>query len=159
MISILALVVSIFETSILREQQKATVWPYVTISQNYSSSGYELRAINKGVGPALIESVQIEFDGKPMDTYLGMLEEAFPNNDRDYGNTKQSNINGVVMQSEEKIVMLSFPWTDTTRLITPELNNKMRIKLRYCSVLGDCWYYEFPTETRNKKEFKASYEF
>ena len=158
-ISILALIVSIFETNILKDQQKATVWPYVTINQNYSGKGYELRAINKGVGPAIIKSMQVEYKGKPMDTYLGMLEAAYPNNGRNYSNTNQSNINGMVMQSKEKVVMLAFPWNDTTYQITPELEKNLVIKLQYCSVLGECWYYEYPSEKRYEADFKAQYEF
>jgi hypothetical protein len=158
-ISVLALVVSIFETNILKDQQKATVWPYVTIGQNYSGQGFELRANNKGVGPAIIKSVQVEYKGKPMDTYLQILEEAFPNNGLDYGNTRQSNINNMVMQSKEKVVMLAFPWNDTTYQITPELEKNLVIKLQYCSVLGECWYYEYPSDKRYSGEFEAEFEF
>jgi len=39
------------------------------------------------------------------------------------------------------------------------LGDSVKIKIQYCSVLDECWYYEFPGDLRKQKEFKAASEF
>ena len=159
LISILALVVSIFEASILRTQQKATVWPYVTIEEGFNSQGFRIEAMNKGVGPAMIKSVRIDYNGNPVSTYLELLDRAKPNNDLNYGNISTNKINGVVMAPNESIVLMALPWTPDSRKIQPMLGDSVKVRIQYCSVLDECWYYEFPGDLRKQKEFKATSEF
>lgn len=158
-ISILALVVSIFEANILKSQQKATVWPYVTVQPGYNSEGFRIVAMNKGVGPAIIKSVQVEYDGQPVNTYLDLLKRAKPDNKLSYSNISTNRINGIVMAPNERITMMDLPWEPDTRAILPLLESKVRIRIQYCSVLDECWYYEYPGDIREQEKFKAQSEF
>ena len=49
LISLCALVVSFYEVRIMRTQQKAMVWPYIIMGQQYSSEGFSILASNKGL--------------------------------------------------------------------------------------------------------------
>ena len=115
--------------------------------------------MNKGVGPAMIKSVQIDYNGKPVSTYLELLDRAKPNNDLNYGNISTNKINGVVMAPNESIVLMALPWTPDSRKIQPMLGDSVKVRIQYCSVLDECWYYEFPGDLRKQKEFKATTEF
>lgn len=68
LISVCALVVSFYEVRIMRTQQEASVWPFVLIGQNYNSEGFAITAMNKGIGPAKIESLILRVDGEPLDS-------------------------------------------------------------------------------------------
>lgn len=63
LIGLLALFVSGYTAFVQREQVRAQVWPHLLIG--YSDPARELAVLNKGVGPALVKSVEITVDGKP----------------------------------------------------------------------------------------------
>ena len=64
-LSIAAIFVSLMEVSAMRTQQKATVWPSISLQQGYNSEGFQLSLTNKGVGPALLGDLAL---------YLGSTE-------------------------------------------------------------------------------------
>lgn len=69
-VSFCALFVSFYQTSIMREQQYASVRPLIIMgnsmgSNDEDSTGYfKLLVWNKGIGPALIKYVDIEYKGQ-----------------------------------------------------------------------------------------------
>jgi len=63
LVGLLALCVSGYTAWLQQQQVRAQVWPY--IETGISTSKHDLTLVNKGVGPALIRSVQIYVDGKP----------------------------------------------------------------------------------------------
>ncbi|MEM8582672.1 MAG: hypothetical protein AAGF87_00315 [Bacteroidota bacterium] len=88
-ISLCALVVSIYQTKLLSEQQalstkaeKAQLWPYLNITAQMSVgvNGYKslaLVAVNEGVGPAIIDEFSILFEGENIGLWINALEMAF----------------------------------------------------------------------------------
>ena len=63
-ISLLTLVVFIYQTNIIREQQRMSVLPYLSLySQHSGTPNYQYILVNNGIGPAVIESVKI-IDGE-----------------------------------------------------------------------------------------------
>lgn len=69
-ISVCALGVSWYQAKLARQQQLASVWPYVSIN-GYGSANSErqvwgIKVMNNGLGPAIIERVEMQLDGKPM---------------------------------------------------------------------------------------------
>ena len=62
LISLMTLVVFIYQTSIQREQQELSVLPYLSIyNSNIEGEGYSLVLENNGIGPAFIESVTTSY--------------------------------------------------------------------------------------------------
>ncbi|OJJ20095.1 hypothetical protein BKI52_16620 [marine bacterium AO1-C] len=61
----MTLFVSLYQTAIIRKQQRLSVLPYLSLG-NYNTGGpnYKLVLKNDGIGPAFIESVEIEYKGK-----------------------------------------------------------------------------------------------
>lgn len=71
-LSLAALVVSVFQTKIAHEQQKASVWPYLQTNILFSegeTSSLALQLINNCVGPALIKQVDVTYQGKRYDRH------------------------------------------------------------------------------------------
>ncbi|WP_111670150.1 hypothetical protein [Algoriphagus litoralis] len=59
-----ALIVSIIQTTIFKEQQRATVWPYMQLTTFFSGDSYSYGLENKGVGPAIIKDFSYTYQGK-----------------------------------------------------------------------------------------------
>lgn len=65
-ISFLTLVIFIYQTNLLSRQNYISIMPYLAISttDNTGSHTFELNLKNHGVGPAIIESVMLDYKGK-----------------------------------------------------------------------------------------------
>jgi hypothetical protein len=65
-VSVCALFLSVYQTILSRQQQSASVWPKLVISNAYFNDGefYRLDIRNVGIGPAVIKSVNIVQAGK-----------------------------------------------------------------------------------------------
>lgn len=71
-ISVCALVVSVVQTRIAREQQQASVWPRLMLKGELLERNFSLSIVNQGVGPAIIRTVTVQHQGKNYDD-LGQL--------------------------------------------------------------------------------------
>jgi len=61
-LSICGLFISFYETSIIREPQRASVWPNVEVSPSINSDEIVFHVKNTGIGPAKIETVNIKYE-------------------------------------------------------------------------------------------------
>lgn len=72
LIAVIALYAALTESSAIRRQTAARVWPYVQlITQDYDAgdkAGFEITFTNAGVGPALMGQLQLAIDARPPTT-------------------------------------------------------------------------------------------
>ncbi len=140
-ISLCALVVSYVEVSVMRADQRASVWPYLDVGVSYSSEGFTIGATNRGLGPALVESVVVEVDGRPVRSWDEVIERLVgPESGLDYSNTLRNTINGEVLPADRELLLFSVTrgWTPMKREMADQLN-RLDWLVCYCSVYGDCW--------------------
>ena len=134
-VGLLALCVSGYTAYLQRQQVSAQVWPY--LEPGMSGSRHELVLFNKGVGPAIIEWVQVLVDGKPQRNWPAVFKAL----GIDYGHhIPYSTINGVVISANDHIDQLVFPNNDEFNRFTHEAK-RVELRLCYCSSLGECWTY------------------
>ncbi len=157
-ISIIAMVTSIYEAGIMESQQKSMVWPYLSVSQQYNSEGFGLRVTNKGTGPAIVTSVQIDYKGIPMKNVDVLMDSLNPNRTFGYNIMRNSTIGNHVFTSGEEMMLFGLPYNDETRVVLENVP-KVRIRVGYKSVLDEYWYYDSETDEHYKEEFKAKTEF
>lgn len=70
-ISLLTLCVFVYQTTLIHKQQRMSVLPNLQIGNSgYGSKDFAIVMENTGVGPAIIESVQIQYGGKTFDMDL-----------------------------------------------------------------------------------------
>lgn len=138
-VSALAMMTSLLQTSIQRNQERAMVWPHVSAGPQYSSEGFAFVAENKGLGPALVHHVDLRVDGEPVADWLVALDRVL-GVDHGYGwdRLRSSDVAGTILAANESRVMFGIPWDERTRAA---LGNGSRISasLCYCSFLGECW--------------------
>ena len=157
-ISIVALLVSMYEAGIMKDQQKimkeqheimfsqqqAAVWPYVEGSTAYQLGGrfrMTFSIINKGVGPALIKDGSLHISGAPLSDFEGDIYKAlrpyFPDSLR--LNISLSLVSNQVLSAGEeyRILTLESPSFTGDGAIAKQLD--ISYTGCYCSIYEDCW--------------------
>ncbi|WP_461588045.1 hypothetical protein [Winogradskyella sp.] len=157
-ISIIALSVSVYEATLLDDQQKLMVWPYLDVSTSYGPDGFSLEAVNKGLGPALVRSVQFEYNDLQYESYNQLFDEINPKRKIGYDLIKISPINKSVFKAGEVRKLLFIPWGTEGDVIINQLH-KVKIVINYCSVLDDCWVIKLPSGSRYEGRFNSKHEF
>ncbi|MCR9251110.1 MAG: hypothetical protein NXI20_11840 [bacterium] len=157
-ISVSALVVSIYEANLLKAQQKALIWPYLSVEPSYSGDGFSFVSTNNGTGPAIIKSMEIRRNGLPVKNYDELLDLIKPDREIGYDYIKMKSLNNTVMKPGERRVIFNMPWTDETREMVKNFGD-ITVVVQYCSVLDECWLYKSETNEHVEGELKADLEF
>lgn len=152
--SVCALVVSITEVSIMRKQQKATVWPYLELLPSYNESGFYVLMQNKGVGPAIVKSFILKFDGEIIKTWDDFRMKLFGN---DSVSITWSTINGQVIAPNEEIKIIII---ESDRAARQAIRNFHRIDIEFCysSIHNDYWLVNKNKERCSLSEYEINDE-
>ena len=113
-ISLCTLVIFVYQTNIIREQSRLSVRPRIsfTSSQNQKDSLIQFRHImsNKGLGPAIIDSMALIYKGEYYELDMGeFLEEQLPKIKK-YGRLLQSTsyVKGTTLRPGEQSIYYTF---------------------------------------------------
>ncbi|MEM8765367.1 MAG: hypothetical protein AAGD88_16220 [Bacteroidota bacterium] len=158
-ISIIAMATSIYEANILKSQQKSMVWPYMSIGTSYSNNGFSATAFNNGTGPAIVKSMEVSVDGKPVETMLDLVKVLMPKSNLGYDILRQQKINHYVFRPGEELEIIGFAWTEETRELAKLIYQRVRIRIGYESVLGDSWIYDSKEDTHTEGEFEPEVDY
>lgn len=147
--------ISVIETDIMKGQQKimldqkyASVWPYMQRNQ-WTSYGKEKSSFsfgmeNKGVGPALIQDVTYFFKGDTVETWTfhDSLTAHYP--ELKVTQATNQNIDNLVFSPGQKITLIKteIDNTDSSAVILNSLQRDFRVNFCYCSIYGECWFYD-----------------
>lgn len=112
LISLLTFVIFLYQTSIIRKQSRLSVTPRFTLEEEVNigeDSTFTFRTVlaNKGVGPGIVESVKILYNGKVFDgNFYGFITDEIS---KRKGSEKVVQTGGVgkaaVLQSNESYVL------------------------------------------------------
>ena len=158
MISLVALLVSIYEANLMKAQQRALVWPHFVVSPNYSGRGFSFIADNYGTGPAIIESVEVRYKDTLIVDYDDLLDRINPNRQIGYDRLHMTSLNQTVFKAGEERQVFNMPWDDETREMAKQMQY-VTIKVQYKSVLGDQWVFDSNTQEHRSERFKSEREF
>jgi hypothetical protein len=147
LVGMLALLVAGYTAYIQRQQVRAQVWPYLLMGKSNANGHYEFEAFNKGVGPAIVRSVQVLVGGKPVANWheLQRLLGFKPT-----GGFVQSTLNGMVLAPGEQINWIAFENASDVNAFAADWE-KFHVEARVCysSTLGESWlatYHSGPLE-------------
>lgn len=140
LIGLLALLVSGYTAWIQRQQVRAQVWPHLIVG--YTDPQREMVVLNKGVGPALIESVQVTVDGKPQQNWTAVFHAMGMKLADD--NWQQSTLNGNVLSAGEQLSFMSLPTQAEYQQFRQldSAGSPVQVRICYCSTLGECWMHQ-----------------
>jgi hypothetical protein len=134
-----ALGVSVYEAYLMREQQRASVWPIVEAwSFHMSESGFGVSVANKGIGPALLRSVDVSVDGVRKHSWQQLYGELLGTDSLRYN---MSAISGNVLAAGEMLTIFSVSPDDGSKAFH-EVSENVSFEICYCSVFEQCWVYQ-----------------
>jgi hypothetical protein len=137
LIGLMALVVSGYTAYVQRQQVRAQVWPYLMVG--YADIERARIVFNKGVGPALVRSVQIFVDGKPQPDWSHVMSALGLSDRISY---QQSTLGNNVLSANEKLDVLVIVDTGGYKAFREQSLGRASTRICYCSTLGDCWMYD-----------------
>ena len=113
---------------------------------------------NKGTGPAIITSVQVDYNGLPVESIDILMDSLNPNRTFGYDILRNSTLGNQVLMSGEKRIVFGLPYNDETRIVRSNLG-KIRIRIGYKSVLEEHWFFDSEDGSHTKEKFVATQEF
>jgi hypothetical protein len=141
-IAIIAAVTALYQARLMRDQSRASVWPYL-IQENSSRSTYipnrqvySLLLQNVGLGPALIRSYEIRVDSQPIKNWteakskLGIQPWTF-------FVTTDIHTGSVVPAGATLELLILTDTADQRRFASVE--GRVERWICFCSLYGDCW--------------------
>lgn len=135
LVGALALLVSGYTAYLQRSQVRAQVWPYLMLASYDTENSVKL--LNKGVGPAIVRSVRVRVDGKPMRTWREVTDAL----GLGHVPLRTSTIGGNVISGGEVVPMLVLGDADTYHRFRAASRGHTAVDICYCSTLDECWAY------------------
>lgn len=161
-ISVCALLLSIQEVRIMRTQQKATMYPYLTVGKLYNSKGFGFVLKNSGNGLAKVNSYKVHNDSIHFRDWFDVLQNVMPEAQNiNYGTIKTAgNIRKQMITPGETVNLIFFNWTPETRKLEKRLED-IQVEICYSSLLDEHWSIknEIPIEQDDSCELELEKEF
>jgi hypothetical protein len=133
-----ALVVSVVQVQIMRQEQHTSVWPRLQIGQSHSAGrNVSVVLANPGIGPAVIKDVRVEVDGKAMSSWNDVFGALMPA--RQPQDLVLMAIAGRIVPAGEVIRPISSS-DPTFADAFAAASSRMRMRVCYCSVYDHCWW-------------------
>jgi len=149
LISTVAALASIYQSRIIAQQFSATVWPYVSMDTTNSPSLLELDIRNDGLGPAIVQSVHITYDGKPeasLEALFAQLADARTRSEiraalragQKMSLTTSTPVAGLVIAANTQHTIIRMDGAALVQHFRSGVN-RFGLSLCYCSLTGACW--------------------
>ncbi len=151
-VSICAMVTTVYQTYILRQQQHAAVWPRLQLSNAYwvtsDTAFYQFYIENNGIGPAIIREVSIDYEDSLYSTTADLAREIARQNglpdSAAYQNYRDLFPDMVVPQ-QETWELLQILKREYVVPYTKEVKDKsIKITVKYESLYGEKWEVGYP---------------
>ncbi len=140
-----ALVVSVFQTRILREQQAATVWPRLSIGADHLDDTFHFVLSNDGVGPAIVREARFDARGRSYAAFSAlayrevldaMADTAFRAG-KFFADVKPGDVLRAGTEAELFSTRNSGPLADRLSALTAD--SSFHARILYSDVYGACW--------------------
>jgi hypothetical protein len=140
-IAVVALYAALSESSAVRQQTAAAVWPFVQLSIEDSDSGdsadFTLSFTNAGVGPAKIRTMQLIIDGQPIRDWADAVSRL---DGQLADNVNRNFITSRVLSPDQKVDAFHTNDPPLARRFQEVLGDPENyIIFCYCSIFDECW--------------------
>lgn len=133
-IGVAAIGVSLYETTLMRQQLKGSAWPHVEGGFSYNEDGFRYFLTNSGVGPARIRFAEVTVDGEPVANWQAFFERL----DLEVSRYVTSFVaRGALPPGSTYEILILSPDQPVDALYQHQ--ERVRMELCYCSVYDDCW--------------------
>jgi hypothetical protein len=144
-VSVATLFVYIYQARIMQGQQHAAVWPHLEWRYGYrSDDGFVLTVMNKGVGPAIVKSSKMTYEGDTVSDARELLRKFI---NLDSAGYFYSSVNNMVLAPNEKVEVFHVYVRNNQeyqklQVELEHLYSKFSYEICFCSIYNDCWLYK-----------------
>ena len=162
LISLVSLLLALQDGNAMKQLVQANSWPYVipefsTLNTD-ATPHFRLMLVNKGVGPAKIETMEVFYNGKPMAGPRQLMAAVIGPEGLNHAHVLgTSDIVGSVLSARESVDYLDArPESFTADQNAAMRNGAPNIETRicYCSVFDECWTRGGPGVSSKPKPVK-----
>ena len=133
-IGVAAIGVSLYETTLIRQQLKGSSWPNIEVGFSYSEEGFRYFLTNSGVGPAKVQYAEITVDEDAVRDW----GEFFERLGLEVGRYVTSYIARGALPPGAVLDILVLDSAQPVDELYQQ-QDRVRISVCYCSVYDDCW--------------------
>jgi hypothetical protein len=156
LISLVSLGVAIHLGHVQSRLVAANSWPFLqfTSSGSVDQGLVSVGISNDGAGPALLKSIVVRYQGKPIGGFVELLQQCCGLKQGvtkadlyDIGEENESSLIGVV-RAREKAIILTLRRTPSNADLWQRFTAARRditFEACYCSIVGDCWRSDLRT--------------
>lgn len=150
-LSLLALFVSIRQTSIMADMKQAAVWPYVQVGTSFQTNKLVIDVDNDGVGPAKIKEMYYTYNDSTFNYIQNLVWHIAKSERIKISELSYSNLEGGIRVlkagQNQQILRLdgSHSAIDSMWGILP----KISIHITFCSIYDECWTNDNGLITKN----------
>jgi len=157
LIAIAALYAALIESTAVRQQTAATVWPFVQLSiadyDTGDTAGFTMSFTNAGVGPAKIRAVRLIIDGEPIRNWTHAVTQVGGNVTDPLGRAFVSNR---VLSPGETVEMLSTSEPSLARQFQAAITDpENSLTYCYCSIFDECWLSDSRRDVQNPESVEV----
>lgn len=155
LISLVTLIIFVRQTNIMDKQSRLSALPYLMIEQSTNSEANKIQfsLVNYGVGPAIIESRKIIYEGKEYNKdFYGFITENIQELDSIEPFNWSSVYRGQAIPSNGRVVMVALGTNEQEFELAKNTldrlaqNKSFYYEIVYSSVYGDKWKISSKTE-------------
>lgn len=152
-ISLLTLVVFIYQTDLIREQQYKSVYPHLGFANHYGGTlRYEYVITNEGIGPALVEEVIVKYGDAKYEDIIDFVDDRMQEADSVtyfHANLRKGRlipagekISLIKLASEQDLEGTGLPLnthSGSAQLYQVLNSDSLQIEVRYRSIYDEYW--------------------
>jgi hypothetical protein len=161
-ISLMSLFLAIQHGRVMERMVEASTWAFVTVNYSDSDPNYaphnRLTVLNKGVGPAKVEDLEVFYQGVPQPGPTALVNAILKISGKEIHGYINSYVQGVVLSAKEEVNFLDF----NVNSYSPEQYTTLRraistlqFRACYCSVLDQCAVFDSRKDPRRPETVKA----
>jgi hypothetical protein len=148
LVSTVSAIALLYQTHVIGAEYAATIWPYLTVDENYNDRQQQVVLANDGMGPALIHSARLELNGHPVAAwtdYWNRLKTEIKGTGRLRGQSVAFSAQGVGAGSTLRpgasltLFSASFSRGISGRALNLIFGQRLLLRFCYCSLNGSCW--------------------
>ena len=161
-ISLMSLFLAIQHGRVMERMVEASTWAFVTLDSSDADPNYaphnRLRLMNKGVGPAKVEDLEVFYQGAAQPGPRALVNAILKSGGKEIHGYITSYVQGAVLSAKEEVDFLDF----NANSFSPEQYSTLshaistlQFRACYCSVLDQCAVFDSRRDPRRPETVKA----
>lgn len=163
LISLISLFLAIQHGRVMERMVEAGTWAFVVVDfSNADPTSFRphnrLMVVNKGVGPAQIEDLEVFYHGVPQLGPRALVNSILNAGGKEVHGYFKSSVQGVVLSAKEEVNFLDFDVNSYTPEQYTSLSHAistLQFRACYCSVLEECAVFDSRKDVRHPETVKA----